>query len=77
MSLVEEIKVELEERLERANLSKEMLEDNKQETQVSLYNGFIITWILHQIIMYSNKVKLVAGQNNDLLNSSVPINKPN
>ena len=24
-------------------------------------NGFIITWILHQIIMYSNKVKLVAG----------------
>ena len=61
MSLVEEIKVELEERLERANLSKEMLEDNKQETQVSLYNGFIITWIVHQIIMYSNKGKLVAG----------------
>ena len=24
-------------------------------------NGFINTWILHQIIMYSNKVKLVAG----------------
>ena len=24
-------------------------------------NGFIITWILHQIIMYSDKVKLVAG----------------
>ena len=24
-------------------------------------NGFIITWILHQIIMYSNKVKLAAG----------------
>ena len=25
------------------------------------HNGFIITWILHQIIIYSNKVKLVAG----------------
>ena len=24
-------------------------------------NGFVITWILHQNIMYSNKVKLVAG----------------
>ena len=24
-------------------------------------NGFIFTWILHQIIMYSNKLKLVAG----------------
>ena len=24
-------------------------------------NGFIITWILHQIIMYFNEVKLVAG----------------
>ena len=24
-------------------------------------NGFIITWILHQIIMFFNKVKLVAG----------------
>ena len=24
-------------------------------------NRFIFTWILHQIIMYSNKVKLVAG----------------
>ncbi len=35
MTLVEDIKLELEERLERANLSKEMLEDNKQETQVS------------------------------------------
>ena len=23
-------------------------------------NGYIITWILHQIFMYSNKVKLVA-----------------
>jgi len=34
--LVEDIKLELEERLERANLSKEMLEDNKQETQMVL-----------------------------------------
>ena len=24
-------------------------------------NGFIITWILHQIIICSKKVKLVAG----------------
>ena len=24
-------------------------------------NGFIITWILHQLSMYSNRVKLVAG----------------
>ena len=28
-------------------------------------NGFIITWILHQIIFYYNKVKLVAGYIND------------
>ena len=28
-------------------------------------NGFIITWILHQIIMYSSKVKLVPSKNND------------
>ena len=33
-------------------------------------NGFINTWILHQIIMYSNKVKLVAGYNNDPLPST-------
>ena len=38
MTLGEDIKLELEERLERANLSKEMLEDNKQETQVIVYN---------------------------------------
>ena len=25
------------------------------------HNGLIITWILHQNIMYSNKVKPVAG----------------
>ena len=29
--------------------------------QVSHNNGFIITWILHQIFMFSYKVKLVAG----------------
>ena len=29
-------------------------------------NGFIITWILHQIFMYSNKMKLVAGYINDI-----------
>ena len=27
---------------------------------VALMNGYIITWILNQIIMYSSKVKLVA-----------------
>ncbi len=27
----------------------------------SIGNGCTITWILHQIIMFSNKVKLVAG----------------
>ena len=26
-------------------------------------NGYITTWILYQIIMYSNKVKIVAGKN--------------
>ena len=31
-------------------------------TERLLYrNGSIITWILHQIIMYSNKMKIVAG----------------
>ena len=29
------------------------------------FNGIVITWILHQISMYSNKVKLVAGYKND------------
>ena len=28
---------------------------------IIISNGFIFTWILHQIIMYSNQVKLVAG----------------
>ena len=27
----------------------------------SYKNGFIVFWILHKIIMYSKKVKLVAG----------------
>ena len=31
------------------------------------FNGFITTWILHKIIMFSYKVKLVASKNNDLL----------
>ena len=30
----------------------------------SSLNGFIITWMLHQIFMLSNKVKLAAGFNN-------------
>ena len=28
-------------------------------------NGYIITWILHQFFMFYNKMKLVAGYNND------------
>ena len=32
-------------------------------------NGFIITWILHQIFMFSDKVNRVTGQNNDLPHS--------
>ena len=28
---------------------------------INYENGIIITWILYQIIMYSDKVKLVAG----------------
>ena len=30
-------------------------------------NGFIITWILQQIIIHSNKVKHKAGKNNGSL----------
>ena len=30
-------------------------------TQETYKNGFIVTWKLHQIIMCSNKVKLVPG----------------
>ena len=26
-----------------------------------VYNGYIITWMLHQIFMFSSKVKLAAG----------------
>ena len=33
----------------------------KPAHKVYAKNGFINTWILHQIIMYSNKVILVAG----------------
>ena len=31
------------------------------ELILAYINGFIITWILHQIYMFSNKVKLLAG----------------
>ena len=38
----------------------------KQEyVKIDRYNGCIITWILHLIIKYSNKVKLEESQNND------------
>ena len=36
---------------------------------------FFITWILHHIIMYSNKVKLVAGFINDPSHST-PLTNP-
>ena len=38
---------------------KENLVKDKLYTAQSIY-----TWILHQIFMFSNKVKLAAGQNN-------------
>ena len=33
----------------------------KQGWRITGGTGFLINWILHQINMYSNKVKLVAG----------------
>ncbi len=35
--------------------------DQFTEDQVAYFNGSIITWILHQIIMFSNKAKLLVG----------------
>ena len=35
--------------------------DNGLEIDVHFFKEFIITWILHQFIMYSNKVKLETG----------------
>ena len=37
---------------------------NKQKL-FYICNGFIITWILHQIIMFYNKGKLLASSKND------------
>ena len=37
------------------------LENENGETESEYHNGFIITWIFNQIIMYSDKVKLVVG----------------
>ena len=31
---------------------------------LSIHNGYIITWVLHQMGMISNKVKHEAGLNN-------------
>ena len=28
---------------------------------LSIHNGYIITWVLHQIIMFFDNVKLAAG----------------
>ena len=39
----------------------------------SFQNGFIITWILHKFIMFSNKVELEAGQNDTLNPPPYPI----
>ena len=36
-------------------------------------NGFITTWILRQIILYSKKAIPVAGLNNDTSTLSLPI----
>ena len=47
-----------------------MKTDNNQTSRMKKFkiddklhdiNGFIITWILHQIFMISNKVKLATG----------------
>ena len=40
-------------------------QDNSLCKEIINNNGYIINWILHQIIMYSHKVKLVAGENNN------------
>ena len=40
---------------------KEMLDNKPESSFVQAGNGYIITWKLHQIFMYSNKVKLAAG----------------
>ena len=32
----------------------------------SFNNQYIITWMIHQIFMYSDKVKLTAGYNNNI-----------
>ncbi len=33
----------------------------KPEIPTNAYNGYIITWILHQIFLYPDKVMLAAG----------------
>ena len=37
----------------------------KTELKLAYYNRHIITWILHQIFMYSDKKILAAVQNDD------------
>ena len=46
----------------------------KKKFKKFVRNGYINTWMLHQIIMNSNKVKNAAGQSNDPLPS---LNLPN
>ena len=52
-----------------------MLDSLVQDSSTSSakQNGFIITWILHKIIMFSNKVELEAGQNDTLNPPPYPI----
>ena len=39
-------------------------------------NRYVFTWILHQVLMYSAKMMLVAGQNNDTTLPSLPQSPP-
>ena len=44
---------------------------------VCAINGFISTWMLHQILMFSTKVKIAAGQNNDTPYLPTPLYRMN
>ena len=51
---------------------------NINHLSLTYNNGYIITWILHQNIMFTNNVKLAAGYNNippfHLLSYPIPSN---
>ena len=45
---------------------KKMLQVGCLSNYPKCINGSIISWTVHQISMFSNKVNLLAGYNNDL-----------